>query len=53
MAQVWDTSTGAQVLKLDRHTDIVQVALFNHDDTKIFTLGIDQYLVIWEVSLDN
>jgi len=40
-ASIWDTTTGACALKLDRHADTLQSAIFTHDDTKVVTLGID------------
>ena len=51
-ALVWDIKTGKNVLKLDGHANSIQSAIFNQDDTKIFTIGIDQTLIVWGVTLE-
>jgi WD40 repeat protein len=33
------------------HTSSVQSVYFSQDDTKVFSLGIDKQLIIWEVKL--
>ena len=48
-AIVWDAETGKNVLKLEGHINCIQTAIFSKDDKKIFTIGIDQILIIWEV----
>ena len=40
-ASIWDSASGKCMLKLDRHTDSIQSAQFSHDDTKVYTIGID------------
>ena len=50
-ATVWDANTGKQVLKLEGHSSSIQAAIFSFDDKKVFTVGIDQNLIIWEVNL--
>ena len=52
-ATVWSAKTGRQVIKLDGHSSSIQAAIFSHDDRKVFTIGIDQNLVIWEVDMDK
>jgi len=41
-ASIWSIKTGQNVMQLDRHTDSIQSAIFGPDDTKLFTLSIDQ-----------
>ena len=44
--------TGKNVLKLEGHTNSIQSAIFNNDDTNVLTIGIDQTLIIWGVQLE-
>ena len=39
-------------MKLDGHANSIQSAIFSNDDTKVFTIGIDQTLIVWSVTLD-
>lgn len=38
---IWSTTNGTNVLRLEKHTDSVQSVIFGPDDTKIFTVSID------------
>lgn len=40
-------------MRLDGHSSSIQSAVFSHDDKKVFTIGIDQNLIIWEVNMEE
>jgi WD40 repeat protein len=46
--QIWDTESGALMNTLLGHSDIVNSAFWNYDDSKIFSGSLDGTIRIWD-----
>ncbi len=47
-AEIWDAETGARLTSLSGHTDWVEYAAWNRDDTQILTSSLDGTVRIWD-----
>jgi WD40 repeat protein len=49
-ARVWDAQTGEELLVLSGHTDWVNQAVWNADESRILTASNDGTALVWDVS---
>jgi WD40 repeat protein len=48
--RVWDASTGAELKKLNGHTDYVRSVAFSSDGTRIVSGSDDKSVRVWDAS---
>lgn len=46
---LWDTDSGEEIWRFSGHTDVVTRAVFNADETRIFSGSLDRTLRLWDV----
>jgi len=51
-AHIWDSNTGQNICKIERHTEAIHGACFSHDDRKLVTMGTDKLIIVWELLVD-
>ena len=47
-ARIWDASTGAELARLDRHTDFVANVCWSRDGEHVVTCGNDKAVHVWD-----